>query len=166
MMGFNILMTRQKVIDKYGIPPELEAEIFAMLRPVGGSGINAQYLESRVDQQLEKYFASKERLQGREAWSYPKEGQNVIEAIGTMEPMERIAYGIERLIEVLVPKASELVGTEYIASKLGVSKQWVGKMAEKGTIPKSCIAPKVSGGRIWKFHRDQIDAWLDEHRGG
>jgi predicted DNA-binding transcriptional regulator AlpA len=80
------------------------------------------------------------------------------------EPFERIAQGIERLIEVLVPKTSELVGTEYVASKLGVSKQWVGKMAEKGTIPKNCIAPKVSGGRIWKFYRDKTDAWLKEKR--
>ena len=23
---------------------------------------------------------------------------------------------------------------------------------------------RVSGGRIWKFHRDRIDAWLNEKR--
>ncbi len=80
------------------------------------------------------------------------------------DSLGRIAEGFERLIQVLVPQTAELVGTEYIASRLGVSKQWVGKMAEKGTIPKNCIAPKVSGGRVWKFHRDRIDAWLDGHR--
>ncbi len=78
------------------------------------------------------------------------------------DPLDRIAQCVERLIEVLVPKTADLVGTEYIASRLGVSKQWVGKMADKGTIPKNCIAPKVSGGRVWKFHRDRIDAWLEQ----
>jgi hypothetical protein len=91
-----------------------------------------------------------------------EEDHNVIDFNGTMEPFERIADGIERLIDLLVPKTSELVGTEYVASKIGKSKQWIGKMAERGTIPKNCIAPKVSGGRIWKFHRDKIDAWLLE----
>jgi hypothetical protein len=60
----------------------------------------------------------------------------------------------------------DLVGTDYLARKLGVSKQWVGTMAERGDIPRHCIAPKVSGGRIWKFHRDRIDAWLREREEG
>ncbi len=162
-MGILQFMSREQVVEKYSIPPELEQEIFAMLKPVMGTGANTKYLESRVDQQLEEWYANKDRPALAAAKSYLNEEDNrMIDTAGTMEPMERIAYGIERLIEVLVPKTSELVGTEYVASQLGVSKQWVGKMAEKGTIPKGCIAPKVSGGRIWKFYRDKIDAWLLE----
>ena len=165
MMHLNICMTRQMVVEKYAIPPELESEIFSMLRPANGSGVNTRYLESMVDRQLHKYFANKDRPALAAVKSYlTEEDGDVINVVGTMEPMERIAYGIERLIEVLVPKTSELVGTDYVASRLGKTKQWVGKMAERGTIPKDCIAPKVSGGRIWKFYRDKIDAWLLEQR--
>ena len=66
------------------------------------------------------------------------------------------------LVATLSPKAPDMVGTDYVARRLGVSKQWVGTLAERGDIPKHCVAPKVSGGRIWKFHRDKIDAWLRE----
>jgi hypothetical protein len=73
---------------------------------------------------------------------------------------------ITSLVATLAPEVPDLVGTDYIARKLGVSKQWVGTMAERGDIPRTCITPKVSGGRIWKFHRDRIDAWLREREEG
>jgi len=69
---------------------------------------------------------------------------------------------IGSLVATLAPEVPDLVGTDYIARKLGVSKQWIGQMAERGDIPKNCVAPKISGGRIWKFHRDKVDAWLRE----
>ena len=73
---------------------------------------------------------------------------------------------ISSLVTTLAPEVPDLVGTDYIARRLGVSKQWVGTMAERGDIPRSCIAPKLSGGRIWKFHRDRIEAWLREREEG
>lgn len=94
------------------------------------------------------------------------------------KPMEMIAGGnditalvaalkehtraIGSLVATLAPPVPDLVGTDYIARRLGVSKQWVGAMAERGDIPRNCVAPKISGGRIWKFHRDKIEAWLRE----
>lgn len=69
---------------------------------------------------------------------------------------------IGTLVATLAPELPDLVGTDYIARRLGCTPQWVGAMAERGDIPKHCIAPKVSGGRIWKFRRDKIDAWLRE----
>ena len=73
---------------------------------------------------------------------------------------------IGSLVATLAPPVPDLVGTDYIARRLGVSKQWVGTMAERGDIPRHCIAPKVNGGRIWKFHRDKIEAWLREREEG
>lgn len=73
---------------------------------------------------------------------------------------------ISSLVATLAPEVPDLVGTDYIARRLGVSKQWVGTMAERGDIPRNCIAPKVSGGRIWKFHREKIEAWLREREEG
>ena len=82
------------------------------------------------------------------------------------EPFNRIATGIERLIEILAPQKPDHVGTDYIARRLGCTPQWVAKMAERGEIPKQCIVPRVSGGRIWKFHREKIEAWLREREEG
>jgi len=73
---------------------------------------------------------------------------------------------ITSLVATLAPEVPDLVGTDYLARKLGVSKQWVGAMAERGDIPRTCIAPKISGGRVWRFHRDRIDAWLREREEG
>ena len=73
---------------------------------------------------------------------------------------------IGALVATLAPEVPDLVGTDYIARRLGVSKQWVGAMAERGDIPKNCVAPKISGGRIWRFHRDKVEAWLREREQG
>ena len=83
-----------------------------------------------------------------------------------VEVLTENTRAIGSLVATLAPPAPDLVGTDYIARRLGVSKQWVGTMAKRGDIPKHCVAPKVSGGRIWKFHRDKIDAWLREREEG
>lgn len=81
---------------------------------------------------------------------------------GLVAALKEHTLAIGSLVATLAPKVPDLVGTDYIARRLGVSKQWVGAMAERGDIPKNCVAPKISGGRIWKFHRDKVDAWLRE----
>jgi hypothetical protein len=73
---------------------------------------------------------------------------------------------IGSLVATLAPPVPDLVGTDHIARRLGCSPQWVGQLAERGEIPRACIAPKISGGRIWKFHRDKIEAWLREREEG
>ena len=73
---------------------------------------------------------------------------------------------IGNLVATLAPKVPDHVGTDYLARKLGCTPQWVAKMAENGDIPKSCTLPKVSGGRIWRFNRANIDAWLREREEG
>lgn len=163
MLHLNRYMSRQNIIDDNELEEAESNLVFSQLNPLFGSGDDAKYLEEDADAVIGMV---RRRPLNVDQWSFyeeQKEG-NVIEFNETIEPFERIAAGIERLIDVLVPKTTELVGTEYIASKIGASKQWVGKMAEKGTIPKNCIAPKVSGGRVWKFYRDKIDAWLEGKR--
>ncbi len=61
-MAFNRFMTRQQVIEAYQIPKKLESELFAVLRPVFGSGEDARYLESHVDRDLNTYGERKLRL--------------------------------------------------------------------------------------------------------
>ncbi len=44
-----------------------------------------------------------------------------------------------------------------------MTRQLIPAFTEEGLL---YLAPKVSGGRIWKFHRDRIDAWLREREEG
>ncbi|GEM_PF-6349488 len=83
-----------------------------------------------------------------------------------VDALKNHTAAITSLVATLAPEVPDYVGTDYLARKLGVSPQWIGQMAERGDIPRTCIAPKVSGGRIWKFHRDRIDAWLREREEG
>ena len=83
-----------------------------------------------------------------------------------VEALVNHTAAIGNLVATLAPEVPDLVGTDFIARRLAVSKQWVGTMAERGDIPRHCIAPKVSGGRIWKFHREKIEAWLREREEG
>jgi hypothetical protein len=87
-------------------------------------------------------------------------GGNDIAAL--VAALKEHTHAIGSLVATLAPEVPDLVGTDYIARRLGVSKQWAGVMAERGDIPRNCVAPKISGGRIWKFHKDRTDAWLRE----
>ena len=127
MMGFIQFMTRQQVIDKYSIPPELESEIFAVLRPAHGSGVNARYLEGLVDKQLTRHFEQKDRLWMKDAWSYPsKEAgmkQSWADTVAEEEEVSRMP--LERL----------LVDEEEAAQMLGVSRRIVFDLNETGVLP-------------------------------
>ena len=140
-MGFNVFMTRQKVIEKYGIAPELEQEVFAVLKPVGGSGINAQYLESRVDQQLEKYFASKERPALAAVKSYlNEEDKNMIVA------SDRAAGG-------------PLLKTRQAAQYLAISERQLQYEVERGNI--AFVRVGKSGIR---FTNKDLDGYVNRYR--
>lgn len=69
---------------------------------------------------------------------------------------------ITSLVATLAPEVPDLVGTTYVASRLGVSTTWVCRLADNGDIPKACMAPRLSGGRIRRFFRDKVDQWLSE----
>src|SRR5690606_23823679 len=63
---------------------------------------------------------------------------------------------LHRIANRLDPTPPDKVGTEYIAEKLGCSKQWVSQMVKLGKIPASCIVAGTGDGRQWKFHRFRI----------
>ena len=67
---------------------------------------------------------------------------------------------LQRITEHFTPQ--EVVGTDYVANRLGCSSQYVSRMATEGNIPKACI--KVSSGerrQRWKFFRSEIDRWIE-----
>ena len=134
MMGFNTFLTRDQIIEKYGVPRELEDEVFAILRPVSGSGVNARYLESVVDRQLHNYFAANVRPSVPGSWSFEKENQELKREsaswASTVEAEERPSVTIAEPL---------LVDEKTAAKLLGVSKRTVFDLEERGLLKSKRI---------------------------
>ena len=71
-----------------------------------------------------------------------------------------LSEAVVRVADHLVPPAASIVGSKYVADRLGCSTTWVGRMAFRGMIPRKCVVSGTGNGRLWKFHRNQIDDWL------
>jgi hypothetical protein len=84
-------------------------------------------------------------------------------ANGDPSPLERIAVALERLADHLAPEPDNVVGTDYVAGKLGCTLTHVARLARDGGIPAGCIVPGCGDGRPWKFLRARIDNWLGMH---
>lgn len=153
MMGFNIFMPRQMVIEKYRIPPELEPEIFAMLKPVAGSGANAQFLESLVDHQLDKHFANKERLRMKDAWSYPNKEANMAQTWA-----DTVTDGDGDAASSLAPLEPLLVDEEQAAQLLGVSRRKIFELNKQGIVPCRMVGSRkmYSVKRLREFAEGEV----------
>jgi hypothetical protein len=82
-------------------------------------------------------------------------------ANGASSPLERIAAALERLADHLAPEPDNIVGTDYVARRMGCTPTHVTRLARDGSIPLSCVIPGCGDGRPWKFLRDRIDRWLE-----
>lgn len=129
MMGFNIFLTRDEIREKYCVPRELEDEVFAILRPVSGSGVNARFLESVVDRQLHNYFAANVRPNVPGPWSFEKEDRNVKRESASW------ASTVEAEDQPAITIAEPFLVDEKTAAKLlGVSKRTVFDLEERGLL--------------------------------
>ena len=76
--------------------------------------------------------------------------------------IEGIAVDIRRMADQLAPTPSDIVGTPYLSGKLGCTTAWITKLIRAGQIPLSCIVEGTGNGKLWKFHRQKIDRWIEE----
>ena len=93
---------------------------------------------------------------------------------GPQNLLERLTVATERIAQCLnclpliaarvIPSPAEVVGSPYVAQRLGVTTVWVAEMARKGAIPKNCIVNGTGSGKPWKFHREKIDRWIEDGR--
>ncbi len=72
-----------------------------------------------------------------------------------------IANSLKRLADHFIPPPADIIGTDYIADKLGCTKVWVAKMAADGIIPRNALVPGTGNGKVWKFYRSRIDPWIE-----
>jgi len=76
------------------------------------------------------------------------------------DSLHRIAESLDRIADHVDPPPDAIVGTPYIAKRLGCTTVWVAEMIRNGQIPKACIVTGTGNGKPWKFHRQQIDQWI------
>ena len=81
--------------------------------------------------------------------------------LNPLATLDRIATALERIADRLAPEPADIVGSGYVAERLGCTTVWVAEMARKGDIPKSCLVPGTGTGKPWKFYRGKIDQWLE-----
>lgn len=76
--------------------------------------------------------------------------------------LDRIASSLERIANKLDPPPDDIVGTPYLARKLGCTTTYISLLIRTGKIPLSCIVAGTGNGRMWKFHRQRIDTWIQD----
>jgi hypothetical protein len=78
----------------------------------------------------------------------------------TRRVLAEIEADLKRLADHFDPQPSDVVGTPYLADRLGCTATWIAQMVRSGEIPKGCIVPGSGKGRQWKFYRGRIEEWL------
>ncbi|MBL8797638.1 MAG: helix-turn-helix domain-containing protein [Planctomycetia bacterium] len=74
--------------------------------------------------------------------------------------VERQSSSLERLADRLAPQPGAIVGTPYLAQRLGCTTAWITDLIKRGEIPDHCIVAGTGRGKPWKFHRRHIDDWV------
>lgn len=77
-----------------------------------------------------------------------------------LQALEEIAESHQRIANHFDPPPPDKVGTEYVADKLGCSKEWVTQMIRRREIPRGCVVPGTGNGKTWKLYRNRVDDWL------
>jgi len=67
---------------------------------------------------------------------------------------------LRRIADAIAPEPEAVVGSPYVAGKLGCTTTWVSEMVRSGEVPKGCVVPGTGNGKPWKFYRDKVDAWI------
>jgi hypothetical protein len=73
----------------------------------------------------------------------------------------QVADALTRIADHFDPPPPNIVGTPYVAKKLGCTTVWVTEMIRSGEIPKGCLVPGSGNGRPWKLFRHRIDSWIE-----
>jgi hypothetical protein len=130
---------------------------------VEGLAIRLAQLEESVDQL--KLQVSGQQSADSTSPPHPDAAQRpTVQPAAVQLPSEvwsAIAAYLKRIADKLDPPEGTIVGSPYIANRLGQTTTWVAEMARNGTIPKNCIVTGTGKGKPWKFHRVLIDRWLE-----
>jgi predicted DNA-binding transcriptional regulator AlpA len=77
-----------------------------------------------------------------------------------VEVHRKIEAHLSRLADHFDPPPPDIVGTPYVAHKLGCTTDWIAMLVRDSEIPVSCLIPGTGNGKPWKFRRSRIDEWI------
>jgi Helix-turn-helix domain len=75
--------------------------------------------------------------------------------------LSQIANQLGRIADHFDPPPPDIVGTPYVATKLGCTTDWIAILVREGQIPPLCVIPGTGYGKPWKFRRSRIDQWIE-----
>jgi predicted DNA-binding transcriptional regulator AlpA len=81
-----------------------------------------------------------------------------------LDCLHRIADSLSRVSDHFDPPPPDIVGTPYVAAKLGCTTDWIAMMVRDRQIPASCLIPGTGEGKPWKFRRSRIDEWIERRK--
>jgi len=79
-----------------------------------------------------------------------------------VEVLRQIESHLLRLANHFDPLPPQIVDTNYVASRLGCTKEYISRLALHKEIPSQCILKGTGEGRPWKFYRSHIDRWIKQ----
>lgn len=77
-----------------------------------------------------------------------------------VEVLAHIANDLRRIADHFNPPPADIVDSRYLADHLGLTTARIVQMVREGKIPKNCLVVGSGDGRPWKFHRRQMEQWL------
>ena len=116
---------------------------------MGGSGRLVTIMDQLVVAALERLAVAVEKI------------AHALDNINRSPQLNILADSVERLSAHFTPAQSEIVNSGYVAGKLGCTTTWVSEMTRAGRIPRKCVVPGTGKGKLWKFYRRKIDAWME-----
>jgi excisionase family DNA binding protein len=158
-MFMNRWLLRQEIIDLNELSPEEERAVFSILKPYQGEGERARFLESDADAAIEE--VRRRPQDSNPLSSGGEEDRNVIDFNGTLEPFERIADGIERLIALLMPK--EAVSPTQAPPMLAPAEAAVKMRLNEQTVMRWCRERRLQASKIggkWLIPQESVDAFV------
>lgn len=74
--------------------------------------------------------------------------------------LRSIDNSLSRIADHLAPQPDDIVGTPYVAKRLGCTTAWITQLIHEGKIPKHCLVEGTGNGKVWKLHRRHIENWI------
>jgi hypothetical protein len=71
-----------------------------------------------------------------------------------------ILMELRRIANHFDPPPPDIVGTDYVANKLGCTITWISMQLRDGEIPLECVVAGTGNGKPWRLYRSKIDVWI------
>lgn len=157
MLTADGLLSKQQVIEDFGIPESLQPNLFAVLKPKVGKLFSEKDVETALEKALAvswRPFVEGEVPYGREGSLY-----GVAEISGPDGPWDRIANSLEQVVRRLLPqdepaKAVNVMLTPAEAARqMKLNVQTVRAYCRQGSLG-------IKAGRKWLISPDEVKQYL------